>query len=92
MHAYQSLAYETAINTDFNELFSLKRILVKYENANLSRIASFAHERIRHMVKYFPRYLITTVEQAVKIEPIRYMGEYVPICLILPFAEKEIYM
>ena len=25
-HAYQSLACETAINTDFSELFSLKRI------------------------------------------------------------------
>ena len=26
------------------------------------------------MVKYFPRYLITTVKQAVKIEPIKYIG------------------
>ena len=41
------------------------------------------------MVKYFPRYLITIVKQAVKIEPIRYMGEYMPICLILPCAEKK---
>ena len=37
-HAYQSLACETAINTDFSELFSLKRIYVKYENAILSLI------------------------------------------------------
>ena len=44
------------------------------------------------MVKYFPRYLITTVKQAVKIEPIKYMGKYMPICLILPCAEKAIYM
>ena len=60
-HAYQSLSCETAINTDFSELFSLKHIYVKYKNAILSLIiASFAHERIRHMVKYFSRHLITT--------------------------------
>ena len=41
------------------------------------------------MVKYFPRYLITTVKQAVKIEPIKYMGENMPVCLILPCAEKS---
>ena len=41
------------------------------------------------MIKYFPRYLITTVKQAVKIEPIKYMGEYMPICLILPCAENQ---
>ena len=40
-HAYQSLACETAINTDFSELFSLKRIYVKYKNAILSLIDSF---------------------------------------------------
>ena len=34
-HAYQSLACETAINTDFSELFSVKRIYVKYKNAIL---------------------------------------------------------
>ena len=51
-------------------------------------IASFAHERIRHMVKYFPRYLIKTV----KTEPIKYLGKYMPICLIVPYAEKAIYM
>ena len=39
-HAYQSLACETAINTDFSELFSLKRIYVKYKNAILSLIDS----------------------------------------------------
>ena len=37
-HAYQSLACETAISTDFSELFSLKRIYVKYKNAILSLI------------------------------------------------------
>ena len=40
-HAYQSLACKTAINTDFSELFSLKRIYVKYKNAILSLIDSF---------------------------------------------------
>ena len=40
-HAYQSLACETAINTDFSELFSLKRIYVKYKNAILSIINCF---------------------------------------------------
>ena len=41
LHAYQSLACETAINTDFSELFSLKRIYVKYKNDILSLIDSF---------------------------------------------------
>ena len=40
-HAYQSLACETTINTDFSELFSLKCIYVKYKNAILSLIDSF---------------------------------------------------
>ena len=44
------------------------------------------------MVKYFPRYLITTAKYAVKIEPIKYLGKYMLICLIFPGAEKAIYM
>ena len=44
------------------------------------------------MVKYFPRYLIITAKHAVKIEPIKYLGKYMPICLILSCAEKAIYM
>ena len=44
------------------------------------------------MVKYFPRYLITTVEHAVKIETIKYLEKCMPICLILSCAEKAIYM
>ena len=44
------------------------------------------------MVKYFPRYLITTAKYAVKIEPIKYLGKYMLICLIFPCAEKVIYM
>ena len=40
-HAYQSFACETAINTDFSELFSLKLINVKYINAILSLIDCF---------------------------------------------------
>ena len=53
------------------------------------QIVSFAHERVRHMVKYFPRYLITTAKHAVKIEPIKYLKEYMSVCLILPCAEKN---
>ena len=40
-HANQSLACETAINADFSELLSLKRIYVKYEIANLSLMYCF---------------------------------------------------
>ena len=40
-HAYQSLACETAINTDFIELFSLKHIYEKCKNAILSLIDCF---------------------------------------------------
>ena len=43
------------------------------------------------MVKYFPRYLITTAKHAVKIDPIQYLGKYMPICLSLPCAEKAIH-
>ena len=41
IHAYQTLACETAINTEFSELVSLKRIYVKHKNANLSHIDCF---------------------------------------------------
>ena len=41
------------------------------------------------MVKYFPRDLITTAEHAVKIESIKYLGKYMPVCLILPCSEKS---
>ena len=40
------------------------------------------------MVKYLPRYLITTAKYAFKIEPIKYLGKYMLTCLILPCAEK----
>ena len=40
-HANQSFACETAINTDFSELFSLKRIYEKYTSAILSHIYYF---------------------------------------------------
>ena len=42
-HAYQSLEYETAMNIDFSEFFSLKHIYVKYKNAILSLIDCFFH-------------------------------------------------
>ena len=51
------------------------------------QISSFVHERITHMVKYFPRYLITTAKHVVKIEPSTYLGKYMPICLILSCAK-----
>ena len=41
------------------------------------------------MVKYFPRYLITTAKHAIKIEPITCLGNFEPICLILLCAEKD---
>ena len=44
------------------------------------------------MVKYFPRYSITTAKHAVKIEPIKYLGKYMPICLVLPCTDKAIYI
>ena len=55
-------------------------------------IVCFAHEKIRHMVKYFPRYLITTAKHAVKIEPSKYLGKYMPICLVLSCSKEPIYM
>ena len=51
-------------------------------------IAAFTHERIKHMGIYIPRYFITTVEHLVKVEPIKYLGKYMTICLILS-CEKE---
>ena len=44
------------------------------------------------MVEYFSRYLVTTAKHAVKIEPIKYLGKYMPVCLILQCAEKTIYV
>ena len=67
-----------AINTDFSELFSLKRIYVKYKNAILSLIDSFF--RI-WMDKTYGQVLSQIFNYAVKIEPIKYLGKYKPICL-----------
>ena len=41
------------------------------------------------MVKYFPRYLITTAKHAVKKEPIKCLGKYMPICLIFHVQKKQ---
>ena len=41
------------------------------------------------MVKYFPRYLITTAKHAVKIDQIKYLGKYMPICLIFHVQKKQ---
>ena len=56
------------------------------------QIATFAYERIRHMVKYFPRYLITMAKHTVKTEPSKYLGKYLPISLILTCAKEPMYM
>ena len=47
---------------------------------------------LRHMVKHFPRYLITTSKPAVKTEPIRYLGRYMPNCPVPSCAKEPIYM
>ena len=44
------------------------------------------------MVKYFPRYLITTAKHGVKTEPVEYLGKYVPFCPIISSANELIYM
>ena len=41
------------------------------------------------MVKYFPRYIITTAKHALKTEPIEYLGKYMPICLIFNVEKKQ---
>ena len=55
----------------------------------LSHIASFAHERIRHMVMCFSRYSVTTAKHADKLEPIKYLGKNITICLILFCAKVD---
>ena len=76
---------ETTINIDFSELVSLKRIHVKYKNAILSPIDCFffTHERTRRIVKYFPRYLITTAKHTNRIS-----GK-VHACLSYPLMWKS---
>ena len=92
-HTYQTLSYETAINAKFSELVSLKRIYVKYKNAILSHTdCSFRTYWIRHMGIYFPRTFITTARHVVNVEPIKYLGNYMIICLILSCAKEAMYM
>ena len=54
--------------------------------------APFAHERIRHMGIYFPRNLITTAKHVANVEPIKYLGKYMTICLIISYKKEAIYM
>ena len=83
-YAYQSLACETAINTEFSKSFSLKCSYVKYKNAILSHIDFFFFFFFFNMkgLDIFLRYLITTTKHTVKTETIKYLGKYMPICPI----------
>ena len=38
---------------------------------------------------YFPRILITTAKHVVKVEPIKYLGKYITICLILSCENRS---
>ena len=56
-HQHQSLSFATAINTKFSELFSPKRIYVKYKNAILSRIGcSFRTWKFNTLSQKFQNY------------------------------------
>ena len=55
-------------------------------------IAPFTHERIKHKGIYFPRNFIMMAEHVVKVKPIKYLGKYVTICLILSYEKEAIYM
>ena len=55
-------------------------------------IGSFAHERIRHIGMYFPRYLLGSILTAFFAVVIKYLGKYLTIRLILSCAKEAIYM
>ena len=82
-------------NSKFSELFSRKRIYVKYKNAILSHIgALFAHEKIRYLGICFLRNFITnvTAKHVVIVEAIKYLDKNMTICLILACEKEAIYM
>ena len=55
-------------------------------------IGSFAHERIRQIGMYFPRYLLgSSILTACIGVIIKNLGKYLTICLILSFAKQTIY-
>ena len=90
-HTYQSLSCTTTINTKFSELFSPKRIYVKYKNAILSH-APFAHDNIRYIGIYFSGNFITTAKHVVMVKAIKYLGKHMAICLILACEKEVIYI
>ena len=54
--------------------------------------APFAHEMIRHMGIYFPRNSNTRAKHVAKVEPIKYLGKYMTICLIISYENEAIYI
>ena len=93
MHTYQSLSCETAINTEFSVLFSLKRIYVKYKNAILSHIGcSFRTWNIRHIGIYFLRNFSITTKHVLIVEANKYLEKYMTVWLILACEKEAIYM
>ena len=52
-------------------------------------IGSFAHERIRHIGMYFPRYLLGSILTAFFAVVIKYLGKYLTIRLILSCAKEH---
>ena len=55
-------------------------------------VAPFAHETIRYMGIYFARNFITTAENVIVVEAIKYLGKYMNIFLILACEKEAIYM
>ena len=54
-------------------------------------IDSFAHKRTGQIGKYFSRYLIGSILTACFAVEIKYLGNYLTICLILSCAKEAIY-
>ena len=54
-------------------------------------IASFAHEKISKIGMYFPSYLISSILTACFAVLIKYLGNYLSICLILSSAKVASY-
>ena len=88
-HAYQSLSRETAIAPILLNYF-LSNVFMQIIRMLFCSIciASFAHERIRHMVMSFSRHSVFTAKNAVNVEPIKYLGKKITSCLT-PFCAKE---
>ena len=55
-------------------------------------IATFAHERVGHMVMYCPRYFMGSTLTACFAIVIKYLGKNMTMCLIILCAKEAIYM